>query len=196
MHPLDRAADDDTTSRIDPNHVGRYFLDPSCRASETDQSMPEGAFSGDVVTALYQLPDGLTCTRCIVQMVYCECSCGVGFMAPLLAVLVIGRLHSGTASLYFVKAPSRIRYISAWCINSCEPARLLGMHDALVHSMACRHWQLVQAPWIRRLQPFFVGQRVCSQHGGLDHSGFGFVRRRGRLPRGVLELRRHQDHIR
>ena len=72
MHPLDRASDDDSASRIDPNHVGRYFLDPSCRASETDQSMPAGAFSGDVVTARYQLPDGLTCTRCIVQMVYCE----------------------------------------------------------------------------------------------------------------------------
>ncbi|CAN0419755.1 unnamed protein product, partial [Scytosiphon promiscuus] len=70
MHPLDRASDDDSASRIDPNHVGRYFLDPSCRASETDQSMPPGAFSGDVVTARYQLPDGLTCTRCIVQMVY------------------------------------------------------------------------------------------------------------------------------
>eukprot|EP00904_Undaria_pinnatifida_P011979 jgi/Undpi1/7911/HiC_scaffold_24.g10383.m1 len=70
MHPLDRATDDGTASRIDPNHVGRYYLDPSCRASETDQSMPEGAFSGDVVTARYQLPDGLTCTRCIVQMVY------------------------------------------------------------------------------------------------------------------------------
>ena len=74
MHPLDRAADDDTASRIDPNYVGRYYLDPSCRASETDQSMPEGAFRGDVVTARYQLPDGLTCTRCIVQMVYCEWS--------------------------------------------------------------------------------------------------------------------------
>ena len=72
MHPLDRASDDDTASRIDPNHVGRYFLDPACRASETDQSMPDGAFSGDVVTARYQLPDGLTCSRCIVQMVYCE----------------------------------------------------------------------------------------------------------------------------
>eukprot|EP00904_Undaria_pinnatifida_P011980 jgi/Undpi1/7912/HiC_scaffold_24.g10384.m1 len=70
MHPLDRASDDDTASRIDPNHVGRYFLDPACRASETDQSMPDGAFSGDVVTARYQLPDGLTCSRCIVQMVY------------------------------------------------------------------------------------------------------------------------------
>ncbi|CAN0553264.1 unnamed protein product, partial [Laminaria digitata] len=72
MHPLDRAEDDGSASRIDPNHVGRYFLDPSCRASETDQSMPAGAFSGDVATARYQLPEGLTCTRCILQMVYCE----------------------------------------------------------------------------------------------------------------------------
>ena len=72
MHPLDRAADDDTASRIDPNHVGRYFLDPTCRSSETNQSMPEGAFSSDVVIARYQLLDWLTCSLCIVQMVYCE----------------------------------------------------------------------------------------------------------------------------
>ncbi|CAN0447871.1 unnamed protein product [Laminaria digitata] len=70
MHPLDRAEDDDSASRIDPNHVGRYFLDPTCRASETDQTMPEGAFAGDVATARYQLPEGLTCSRCILQMVY------------------------------------------------------------------------------------------------------------------------------
>lgn len=72
MHPLDRADDDGETSRIDPNHRGRYYVDPPCHASETDQTMVPGAFGGDVVTAHYQLPNGLTCTRCTVQMVYCE----------------------------------------------------------------------------------------------------------------------------
>ena len=95
MHPLDRASDDDSASRIDPNHVGRYFLDPSCRASETDQSMPAGAFSGDVVTARYQLPDGLTCTRFIVQMVYCEFDYR-DCMSPLLVSRIVGRMHTGT----------------------------------------------------------------------------------------------------
>lgn len=72
MHPLDRAADDDDASPIDPNHKGRYFVDPPCRAAETDQTMTSGAANGDVVTARYQLPDGLTCSRCIIQMVYCK----------------------------------------------------------------------------------------------------------------------------
>lgn len=72
MHPLDRAADDGDATPIDPNHKGRYFLDPSCVASERDQTLVPGAFPGDVVTARYQLPEGLTCERCIVQMVYCE----------------------------------------------------------------------------------------------------------------------------
>ena len=102
MHPLDRATDDDAASRIDPNHVGRYFLDPSCRASETDQSMPAGAFSGDVVTARYQLPDGLTCTRCIVQIVYCEFA---SYSMPPLMGLLIGavvcaRLQGTTDAVY------------------------------------------------------------------------------------------------
>lgn len=72
MHPLDRASDDGDASPIDPNHRGRYYVDPPCRAAETDQTMVPGAATGDVVTARYQLPDGLTCSRCIVQMVYCE----------------------------------------------------------------------------------------------------------------------------
>lgn len=72
MHPLDRAADDGDASPIDPNHKGRYYLDPPCVAAERDQTLLPGAFPGDVVTARYQLPEGLTCEHCIVQMVYCE----------------------------------------------------------------------------------------------------------------------------
>ncbi|CAM9659076.1 unnamed protein product, partial [Sphacelaria rigidula] len=69
-YPLDRADDDGDASPIDPDHPGRYYVDPPCRAAETDQSKPEGTSTGDVVTARYQLPKGLTCERCTIQMVY------------------------------------------------------------------------------------------------------------------------------
>lgn len=71
-YPLDRAADDGDASPIDPNHRGRYYVDPPCRAFETDQTMVPGAQGGDVVTARYQLPEGLTCAHCTIQMIYCE----------------------------------------------------------------------------------------------------------------------------
>ncbi|CAB1098501.1 unnamed protein product [Ectocarpus sp. CCAP 1310/34] len=70
MHPLDRADDDGDASPIDPDHIGRYYLDPPCRAGETDQDTLPGAYPGDVATARYKLPSGLTCSRCILQMVY------------------------------------------------------------------------------------------------------------------------------
>ncbi|CAM9433359.1 unnamed protein product [Choristocarpus tenellus] len=70
-YPLSRSLDDGTASPIDPAHLGRYFLDPPCRASETDQTVrPEGGFSGQVSTMRYVLPAGLTCERCILQMIY------------------------------------------------------------------------------------------------------------------------------
>ena len=70
-YPLDRAEDDDNQP-IDPAHRGRFFLDPPCRAGETDQELLPGAYPGDVATARFKLPDGVTCDRCIVQMAYCE----------------------------------------------------------------------------------------------------------------------------
>lgn len=70
--PLDRAEGDDANSPIDPNYPGRYYVDPECRENETDQSKPEGAAGGYVIQARYQLPEGLTCDRCVLQMVYCE----------------------------------------------------------------------------------------------------------------------------
>ena len=70
-HPLDRAEGDDNQP-IDPANRGRFFLDPPCRASETNQDLLPGVFPGDVATARFKLPDGVTCDRCIVQMVYCE----------------------------------------------------------------------------------------------------------------------------
>lgn len=71
-YPLDRAADDGDAGPIDPANPGRYILDPPCRKGETDQTIMDGAFPGDVATARFQLPSGLTCKRCTVQMVYCE----------------------------------------------------------------------------------------------------------------------------
>lgn len=59
-----------------PLSPGRYYVDPVCRADDdtdpTDQGKVPGATSGHVVTGRYNLPSGLTCSRCIVQMVYCE----------------------------------------------------------------------------------------------------------------------------
>ncbi|CAM9643894.1 unnamed protein product [Ectocarpus sp. 13 AM-2016] len=69
-YPLDRAVDDEFNGPIDPNYTGRFILDPPCRASETDQELVEGAYPGDVATARYQLPEGVVCDRCVVQMVY------------------------------------------------------------------------------------------------------------------------------
>eukprot|EP00903_Cladosiphon_okamuranus_P005577 g5551.t1 len=69
-YPLNRAEDDEINQPIDSNHPGRMILDPMCRAGETDQTLIEGAYPGDVATGRYQLPPGLTCERCVVQMVY------------------------------------------------------------------------------------------------------------------------------
>ncbi|CAN0301307.1 unnamed protein product, partial [Ectocarpus sp. 12 AP-2014] len=69
-YPLDRVDDDDFNSPIDPSNTGRFILDPPCRASETDQEMLDGAFPGYVATARFKLPQGITCERCVVQMVY------------------------------------------------------------------------------------------------------------------------------
>lgn len=74
MYPLTRSAGDDVNSPIDPNYPGRYYVDPECREEETDQEKPEGAAGGYVMHMNYDLPAGLTCKRCILQMVYCECS--------------------------------------------------------------------------------------------------------------------------
>lgn len=71
-YPLTRAPDDTGASPIDPNHPGRYFLDPPCRAAETDQNMADGANAGYLVTGRYVLPAGLSCERCTLQMIYCE----------------------------------------------------------------------------------------------------------------------------
>ncbi|CAM9584467.1 unnamed protein product, partial [Ectocarpus sp. 8 AP-2014] len=70
-YPLTRAADDGDTSPIDPQYPGRYYVDPECRAAETDQSKPYGAMEDAyVITARYQLPSDLLCDHCLLQMVY------------------------------------------------------------------------------------------------------------------------------
>lgn len=70
-YPLDRV-ETDGDGPIDPSFPGRMILDPPCRAKETDQTMVEGATPGDVAIAHYRLPSGLSCERCVVQMIYCE----------------------------------------------------------------------------------------------------------------------------
>ncbi|CAM9156066.1 unnamed protein product, partial [Ectocarpus sp. 12 AP-2014] len=69
-YPLDRAPAE-MEPPIDPVHPGRYFLDPPCRAAETDQSFDtSGAEAGDIVTMTYRLPPVLTCEQCVLQMMY------------------------------------------------------------------------------------------------------------------------------
>lgn len=85
-YPLNRAVDDGDASPIDTNYPGRYYVDPECRASETDQSKPEGAMEeAYVITARYQLPLDLSCDRCILQLVYCESR--VLFFNSLISIL-------------------------------------------------------------------------------------------------------------
>ena len=75
-YPLTRADDDGVNSPIDPNHPGRYYVDPECREYETEQYKEEKywrAGGGYVMTMNYQLPADLTCERCVLQMWYCEC---------------------------------------------------------------------------------------------------------------------------
>lgn len=69
-YPLTRAPAE-MEPPIDPQHPGRYFLDPPCRARETDQSFDTGgAQPGDIVTMTFTLPKTLTCERCVLQMMY------------------------------------------------------------------------------------------------------------------------------
>lgn len=70
IHPLNRAADDYEASPVDPNHPGRYFIGPPCVVAEMDQAWARDELPSELVTARYQLPDGLVCSRCILQMVY------------------------------------------------------------------------------------------------------------------------------
>lgn len=71
MHQLDRAADDGGASPIDPNHTGRYIIDPPCRKDELEP-IPEKEMShtGEAYqfTARYVLPADLECDHCILQM--------------------------------------------------------------------------------------------------------------------------------
>lgn len=100
-YPLDRAEDDGDASPIDPNHPGRYYVDPPCRAAETDQSKPDGTDSGDVVTARYQLPRGLTCERCTIQMVYCEfCYLGIYDHSCIAGFWVLGLCFACVVGCY------------------------------------------------------------------------------------------------
>ncbi|CAM9620047.1 unnamed protein product [Ectocarpus fasciculatus] len=66
-YPLTRAADDGDASPIDPNYPGRYYVDPECRAGETEQGSPEGAPEGYNIKMRYVLPD-IECDRCVLQM--------------------------------------------------------------------------------------------------------------------------------
>lgn len=75
-HPLTRSPDDGGASPIDPNYPGRYYVDPECRAGETEQD--ENTVEGYNIKMRYDLPEDLECDHCILQMVYCEYCGGIG----------------------------------------------------------------------------------------------------------------------
>ena len=67
--------------------------------------MPADAFSGDVVTVRYQLPDGLTCIRSIVQIVYCEFA--TYSVSPFMDLRMIGAVVLRTSTIiYFYRVLS------------------------------------------------------------------------------------------
>lgn len=81
-YPLDRAMSDGDASPIDSNYPGRYYVDPPCRGEkgEVDQDFYKedlrdvGTTTPYRMFARFRLPDGLTCSRCILQAKYCELS--------------------------------------------------------------------------------------------------------------------------
>lgn len=74
MNPLTRAEGDDVNSPIDPAYPGRYYVNPPCHVTEHPEALPDGAQEGYVINMQYQLPEGLTCDHCVLQMVHCEFS--------------------------------------------------------------------------------------------------------------------------
>lgn len=77
-NPLTRAEGDSANSPIDPDYPGRYYVDPPCKGAEGSEVLPDGAQDGYVLNMQYQLPQGLTCDHCVLQMVYCEFVFGGG----------------------------------------------------------------------------------------------------------------------
>ncbi|CAM9628030.1 unnamed protein product, partial [Hapterophycus canaliculatus] len=76
-YPLTRAPDDGGASPIDLEYPGRYYVDPPCRAGETDQDFNGDDLPGDKSYAPYRvkmrylLPE-IECTHCVLQMHYCK----------------------------------------------------------------------------------------------------------------------------
>ncbi|CAN0065536.1 unnamed protein product [Ectocarpus sp. 6 AP-2014] len=70
MNPLTRAEGDDVNSPIDPAYPGRYYVNPPCHVTEHPEALPDGAQEGYVINMQYQLPEGLTCDHCVLQMVH------------------------------------------------------------------------------------------------------------------------------
>ena len=77
-HRLERAADAAGTTSVSPRdarHPTRYYVEPACASPATPFDFgPDVASSGysgsQRVRMRYQLPAGVTCERCVVQMYY------------------------------------------------------------------------------------------------------------------------------
>lgn len=155
MHPLTRAAGDDVNSPIDPNYPGRYYVDPECREFETDQTKDIRSAGGYVMTMNYQLPAGLTCTHCTLQMINCE-------TRRVFATFLVGSRAACLAAIWLQET-----------LDSPQPipqtSKLTKIRD--------RHWTQVPSPRVRRVQPSIVAWRVRTQQRGLDRPQPSQVRR-------------------
>lgn len=72
MHQLDRSPDDGDASPIDPNHRGRYIVDPPCRRDTGElppipKKVMRHTDEAYQFTARYVLPD-IECEHCILQL--------------------------------------------------------------------------------------------------------------------------------
>lgn len=72
QNPLTRVERNTYKSPIDPDFPGRFYVIPRCVSKEDDpHDLPQGV-DGYVMLLEYQLPEGLVCEHCVLQMVYCE----------------------------------------------------------------------------------------------------------------------------
>lgn len=120
MNPLTRTAGDGVNSPIDPSYPGRYYVDPECREKETVQDKPEEAAEGYVMHMTYDLPRGLICKRCILQMVYCE-FCLVYTLLRYKDTRLQNNIETKFLGLILVRgARTHAQYVSTYCTSFCR----------------------------------------------------------------------------
>lgn len=223
QYPLTRDAGDGDASPIDPNYPGRYYVEPPCRASETDQNfnkdeMPNlKGYEAYSVKMRYVLPAGLTCSHCVVQMHYCELfrfllgHRGVGVYVVLLFRskegfrLLLFYLHFLRTCCGSIVSTHRVivnQLTTVKRIFMPTPARILPSTRSLSRFTLPRddtsRRSKLQTHRLRRVQPSLLAQHLRAQQGRLDeHLGYRrTLRGKHEVPGRVLELLGHRDRFR